>query len=125
MDQGIRKLITMHKVFFSRDDKDGVYGSRRDAGRGFVNIEDSIDSTMRGLENYNEKREKRLISVTISSTDNVRTNQTKITKKQKWEEKQLYGYFKQQTVEISHEKICTGLTKGNVKKETKSLLIAA
>ena len=32
------------------------------------------------------------------------TNRTKITRKQKWEEKQLYGHFKQQTSEISNVK---------------------
>ena len=48
-----------------------------------------------------------------------------ITRKQKWEEKQLYGRFKRLTSDISHEKIWTWLRKGNLKKETESLLIAA
>ena len=50
-------------------------------------------------------------------------NRTKITRKQKWEEKQLY--FKQQTSDISREKIRTGLRKGNLNKETESLQMAA
>ena len=41
------------------------------------------------------------------------------------EEKQLYRYFIQQTSEISHEKTWTWLRKGNLKRETESLLIAA
>ena len=45
--------------------------------------------------------------------------------KQKWEEKQLYWNFKLQTSEISHEKTWTWLRKGNLKRETESLLIAA
>ena len=32
---------------------------------------------------------------------------TKITRKQKWEEKQMYGNFKRQTSEISVEKTCS------------------
>ena len=44
--------------------------------------------------------------------------------KHKWEEKQLYEYFKRQTGEISHKKIWTWLRKGNLKSENKSLLIA-
>ena len=36
-----------------------------------------------------------------------------ITRKQRWEEKQLYGYFKQQTNEIVHEKNKVWLWKGN------------
>ena len=49
----------------------------------------------------------------------------KITRKQKWEEKLLYGYFKQQTSEFSHEKIWTWIRKGHLNRETEFLRIAA
>ena len=48
-----------------------------------------------------------------------------ITRKQKWEEKQLHGRFKRLINNISHDKIWTWLRKGNFKRETESLLIAA
>ena len=48
-----------------------------------------------------------------------------ITRKQKWEEKQLYGCFKRLINNISHDKTWTWLRKGNLKRETESLLIAA
>ena len=47
-----------------------------------------------------------------------------ITRKQKWEEKQHYGRFKR-LINISHEKTWMWLRKGNFKRETESLLIAA
>ena len=47
------------------------------------------------------------------------------TRKQKCEEKQLYGYFKQQTNEIALELTRTWLQNGNFKRKTESLLIAA
>ena len=37
----------------------------------------------------------------------------------------MYGYFKLQTSEILHKKTWTWLRKGNLKRETKSLLIEA
>ena len=37
---------------------------------------------------------------------------------------QLYGYFMQQTGEISHEKARIWQRKGNIKKKTESVLIA-
>ena len=55
----------------------------------------------------------------------MRTRATTITRKKKWEEKQLYGHFKWLTSDISHEKTWTWLRKGNLKRETESLLIAA
>ena len=47
------------------------------------------------------------------------------TRKQKWEEKQLYGRFKRLINNISHQKNWAWLRKGNLKRETESLLIAA
>ena len=46
-------------------------------------------------------------------------------KKKKWEEKQLHGHFKQQTGEIAHEKPRAWQRKGDLKRETESLLILA
>ena len=48
-----------------------------------------------------------------------------ITRKQKWEGKQLYQRFKRLINDISHDKTWTWLRKGNFKRETESLLIAA
>ena len=42
-----------------------------------------------------------------NSTDNIRTSRITKPRKQKGEEKQLNGYFNQQTSEISHEKTWT------------------
>ena len=47
------------------------------------------------------------------------------TRKQKWEGKQLYGRFKLLINNISHDKTWTWLRKGNFKRETESLLMAA
>ena len=52
-------------------------------------------------------------------------NRMTITRKQKWEWEQLYGRFKRLINNISHEKTWTWLRKGNFKRETESLLIAA
>ena len=47
------------------------------------------------------------------------------TWKQKSERKQLYGRFKRLINNISHQKTWTWLRKGNLKRKTESLLIAA
>ena len=51
--------------------------------------------------------------------------QTTNTRNQKWEEKQLYGHFKRQIEEVAHEKTWTWLRKGNLIRETESLINAA
>ena len=52
------------------------------------------------------------------------TNVMTITRKQKWEEKQLYGRFKRLINNISHNKTWTWLRNEKLKRETESLLIA-
>ena len=66
-----------------------------------------------------------MITANRNDTDNTIDNRRTITRKQKWEEKHLYGHFKRLINNISHEKTWTWLRKGNLKRETESLLIAA
>ena len=49
----------------------------------------------------------------------------RMTWKEKWEKKQLCGHFKRLINNISHQKTWTWLRKGNLQRETESLLIAA
>ena len=52
-------------------------------------------------------------------------NRMTITRKQKWEGKQLHGWIKRLINNISHDKTWTWLRKENFKRETESLLRAA
>ena len=115
----------MHKAFYSRDDVDRLYVSRRGGGCGLTSIKDSVDVSIQRLEDYIEKHEGRLITATRNNTNDMRTSRTTITGKQKWEEKLIYGRCKQLKSNISHEKTWTWLRKGNLMKETETLLIAA
>ena len=95
--------MTMHKALHSRDSVDRLYVSRK-VGRGLVSIKDSADASILQLKDYKEKSGGRLITATRNNTDKTRINRTKITRKQKCEEKLLYGHFKRQTSDILHEK---------------------
>ena len=80
---------------------------------------------MQRLEDYIERHERGLITAIRNGTDNMIDNRMTITRKQKWEEKQLYGRFKRLINTISHQKIWTWLRKGNFKRETEFLQIAS
>ena len=122
-DQRTRKLMTMHKVLHPRDNIDRLYVSRKEGRRGLTSIEDSVDALIQQLKDYIQKHDGGLITATRN--DNTMANRITITRKQKWEIKQLYGSFKRLINNISHDKIWTWLSKGNFKKETESLQIAA
>ena len=62
---------------------------------GLANIEDCVEATIQQLEDYTKKSKGRLLMAANNSRCNIWTNRkTRKTRKQKWEEKQLYGLFK-------------------------------
>ena len=83
MDQRKRKLMSKHKALHPREEVDRLYVSRKEGGRAFDSIEDSVDASIERLEDYIEKREERLITATRNNTDYTRTNRMTITRKQK------------------------------------------
>ena len=111
MDQRTRKLMTMHKALHPTDDVDRLYVSRKEGGRGHTSIEDSVDASIQRLEDYIEKHDGGLITAIKNDANNTVTNIIKITRKQEWKEKQLYGRFKRPIIDISHEKTWTWLRK--------------
>ena len=124
MDKRTRKLMTMHKVLHPRDDVDRLYVSRKEGGRGLASIEDSVDASIQRLEDFIEKHGRGLITSIRNNTDNTIDNRMTITRKQKWEGKQLYGRFKWLINNISYDKTWNWLRKWNFKRETESLQIA-
>ena len=94
MDLRTRKLMTLRP----RDDGDRLYVTRREEGRELASIEDSVDASIQRLEDYVGKHEKK--NPKKNNTNDTRTSGTTITRKQKWEEKQLNGRFKQLTSNV-------------------------
>ena len=117
--------MTMYKALHPRHDVDRLYVSRKEGGRGLASIEDNVDASIQRLKDYIQEHEGGLITATRNDTENTMNNRMTITKKQKWERKQLYGRFKRLINNISHHKTWIWLRKGNFKRETESLLIAA
>ena len=86
--------MTLHKALHSRYDVYRLYVSRKEGGRGLASIDDSVDASIQRLEDYIEKHERGLITAIRNDTDKTIDDRMTTTRKQKWEEKQLYGRFK-------------------------------
>ena len=115
----------MHKSLHPRDDGDRLYVSGKEGGSGFASIEDSVDASIQSLEDYIQKHDGGVITAIRNDTDNTMDNRMTITWKQKLERNPITGSFKRLINNISNEKTWTWLRKGNFKKGTESLLIAA
>ena len=97
MDQKTRKLMTMHKALDRRNDR--LYALRKGGGRGHASFEDWTDTPIQRLKNHIKKKQGK----TNNRISNISTDRKAKTRKQKCEEKQVYGYFKRKTGEICHE----------------------
>ena len=91
----------MDKSLHLRDNMDRLYLSRKEAGRERASIEDSVDALIPGLDDHIKSNVK-----LITATRKKKIRLYWATRKQKFE-KQLYGYSKQQTGEVTHEKTWT------------------
>ena len=104
MDERTRNLLTMHKALHPREDVDRLYVSRKEGGRGLASTEYSVDASIQRLEDFIQKHDEGLITAIRNDIDNTGDNRMTITRKQKWEGKQLYGRFKRLINNISHDK---------------------
>ena len=119
-----KKPMTMHQALHLNDRIAILHVSRKEGGRGLATIEDSVDVSIRGLKDCIKNSKKRLIMAPTHSTEYLRSNRRKTkTGKQKWEGKQLHGYFNWQINKISCGKILIGLQKGKPERKTESVLI--
>ena len=85
--------MTIHKALHPEDDVDRLYVSRKEGGRGLAIIEKIGDVSIR-VEGYIEKYEGGRIRVIRNDADNTMRNRMTITRKRKYELKQLYLRFK-------------------------------
>ena len=83
MDQRTRKLMTMHKTSHPRDNVDRLYVPRKQGGRGHASIENSVDTSIKRLEDYIEKHERELVTAIRNNSDNTVDNRMTISRKQK------------------------------------------
>ena len=85
----------MNKALHPRDNVERRYVSRKERGRELASIE-TVNASIQRLEEYIEIHEVGLITSIRNDTDYTMTNKMTINRKQKWEEKQIYGHFKRQ-----------------------------
>ena len=99
--------------------------SWKEVRSGHVSIEDFVDASIQGVEDYIKRCKERLIRATSNSIDNI--NKTTKTRETEMGRKTTVWIFHatKSPGEISHEKTWTWLRRGNLKRETESLLIVA
>ena len=87
LDRRIRKLMTMHKALHPKSNVDRLYIPRKEDGRRLKCVEEIVNLTNLGLENYMKESRERLLnagrSVDIDLIEPIRQTTLKAKKRRK------------------------------------------
>ena len=132
-DRKTRKLLTMHGGFHPKSDVDRLYLPRKLGGRGICSIEDCVEEERRSIAMYLSQNQEELLKFARKELKLPTENESKLEfKKRKeteklssWKEKKLHGQFAKDTDDIKTNESFNWLCKGELKRETESLILAA
>ena len=107
LDRRTIKLMTMRKALHPKSNAHLLYIPKKEGGRRLQGVEETVNVTNLGLENYVKESRQRLLaaarSVDIDLIEPIRETTTKAKKQKKeektisWGEKMLHGQFVRQT----------------------------
>ena len=132
MDRKTRKLMTINKALHPRACVARLYIPRNQGGRGMQSVEDCINMEKRTLGQYLKQNEDDWLRTAwnekvITIDEDPKTYRERIArqKKEDWKNKQMQGQFQRQIQEIAEDGSWQWLTRGELKKETEGMLMAA
>ena len=130
LDRRTRKLLTMHNAHHPKSNVERIYIPRKEGGRGLLNVEDTVNTAILGLEEYVVDSNERILSAArnieeVTETAKGFKKRKKNERKNNWKEKELHGQYLRQTEEVAGPERWVWLKDGNLKRETESLIISA
>ena len=94
----------MYEALQPREEIDSLYVSRKEGGRGLTRIEDSVDASIKRLEDYMEKEEDWLQPPETMLKTRRTAEWKKKTENKNEEKNKSMDCFKRLTSDTSHEK---------------------
>ena len=130
LDRRTRKLLTMHNAHHPKSNVERIYIPRKEGGRGLLNVEDTVNTAILGLEEYVVDSTERILSAArnieeVTETAKGFKKRKKNERRSSWKEKELHGQYLRQTEEVAGPERWLWLRDGNLKRETESLIISA
>lgn len=132
IDRKSRKLMTIYRALHPRDSTARIYVKRKEGGRGLLSIEECIGNEEKALSKYLRESDDPWMKVVwqakvLKDTEDPENAKKRIDKERKstWKEGRLNGQFLRQVDEIQSPESWNWLRRGELKKETEGMLIAA
>ena len=114
------KLFPIYGELHPKSDVDRLYIPRKEGGRGLICIEDCVKLAI-GLEVYVNGSKQRL----IHAAGRDQTDGLEAARNQRKENIRRFGQYLRQTKEVSSHQCLAWLQNRDLKRETKSLIVAA
>ena len=131
MGRKTRKLMTIYGGLHPRSCVDRLYIPRSDGGKGLLSVEDCVEEEKCILAKYAPQNKETLVK-TAAAKFNLKKYIVNVSKKEKkenrlkeWKGKALHGQFVRETECHNESKKWEWLSKGELKRETESLIHAA
>ena len=135
MDRKTRKLMTIHGALHPKSDVDRIYIPRKEGGRGLLSVQDCVEAEEMSLSKYIEESSEEWLKLVEKegvlpkwdkeTTGKVLKQKKKTERKVNWKTKEMHGQFVRQTGEVASKEMWTWLERGEMKKETEALIVAA
>ena len=122
----------MYQALHPRANVDRLYTTRREGGKGLISIEDCVNIESRALGQYLKKSEDQWLKSAweeglIKMDEDPEVYKERITKHrlEEWHRKPMHGQFIRQTKELASNETWQWLQRGELKKETEGMIMAA
>ena len=134
LDRDTRKLLVKFGALHPKANVLRVYIRRKNGGRGLIGVEDCVGGELRNVHHYLANSHEVLLAA-VAKEEGL--EKESIEKKERYKERierekmeelermKLHGQFERDTKELKCEKTWNFLSKGDLKRETESLITAA
>ena len=134
MDRKTRKILAIYGAFHPKSNVTRLYMKRKFGGRGLISVKDCIEGEIRNMYHYIANSDEELLKfvarsleIDENSVEDKGTFEKRVIEEKKDDLKgmKLHGQFEVQTENLKTEESWNWLSKGDLKRETESLLMAA
>jgi hypothetical protein len=124
-DRRTRKLLTLYGGFHPKSDVDRLYVERCEGGRGLISIRDVVRKEEEQLYRYTQNSPEDIMATVMNVRGMGSRQREDRNRLSRWTEKVMHGQFVRQTENVRSDEGWLWLKRGNLKRETESLITAA
>ena len=132
MDRKTRKVLNMYQALHPRSNVDRLYLPCSEGGKGLLSLEECVNAEKRSLGQYLKMNEDEWLRsaweeglIKEDEDPKVYRERTSKSRMEEWQNKPMHGQFLRQTKDLSSNDTWQWLQRGELKKETEGMIMAA